>query len=117
MSAERLPNGRLPTQPNQPNPTNHLVRFDRFWQTYPKKVGKGKARAWWLKHQPSEALAQTMLAAVRRDVDTAQWRKDGGQFIPHPATWLHQSRWEDTPPVPAETRPAYDRPWQDMAPC
>jgi len=26
---------------------------------------------------------------------TEQWRKDNGQFIPHPQTWLNQRRWED----------------------
>ena len=24
-----------------------------------------------------------------------QWIKDGGNFIPHAATWLNQQRWED----------------------
>jgi DNA replication protein DnaC len=24
-----------------------------------------------------------------------QWTKDGGQFIPHAATWLNQERWND----------------------
>jgi hypothetical protein len=28
---------------------------------------------------------------------SAEWTKDGGQFIPHPATWLNQKRWEDEP--------------------
>ena len=29
----------------------------------------------------------------RREV--AQLQKDGGQFVPHPTTWLNQRRWED----------------------
>ena len=24
-----------------------------------------------------------------------QWRENNGQFIPNPATWLNQGRWED----------------------
>jgi len=24
------------------------------------------------------------------------WRKDSGQFIPHPATWLNAKGWEDS---------------------
>ena len=24
-----------------------------------------------------------------------QWRKHDGQFIPYPATWLRQERWDD----------------------
>ena len=38
-----------------------------------------------------------MLDAVSAQSESDQWRKDGGQFIPNPATWLNQSRWEDDP--------------------
>jgi len=24
-----------------------------------------------------------------------QWKKDGGQYIPHPVTWIHGERWKD----------------------
>ena len=27
-----------------------------------------------------------------------QWIKDGGRFIPHPASWLNAARWEDQGP-------------------
>ena len=27
------------------------------------------------------------------------WTKDGGQFIPHAATWLNGKRWEDELPA------------------
>ena len=26
---------------------------------------------------------------------SAQWQRDNGQYIPHPATWLNQGRWDD----------------------
>jgi hypothetical protein len=26
---------------------------------------------------------------------SSQWLKEGGQFIPHARTYLHQKRWED----------------------
>jgi hypothetical protein len=28
---------------------------------------------------------------------SAQWTKDGGQFIPHPASWLRAHGWHDDP--------------------
>lgn len=47
---------------------------------------------------------------------TEQWKKENGKFIPYPATWLNQKRWEDeTAQPPAEPRksedliPIYDR--------
>ena len=41
-----------------------------------------------------EALA-VILAAVERQKLSKGWIKDGGQYIPHPATWLNKRRWED----------------------
>ena len=38
-----------------------------------------------------------MLAAIDEQKLLAQWLKDGGAFIPHPKTWLHQGRWQDEP--------------------
>lgn len=70
-------------------------RFNRFWEVYPKKVGKGAARKSWDKCRPSEELTARMIAAVRQQAQSDQWRRDGGQYIPNPATWLNQERWED----------------------
>ena len=70
-------------------------RFERFWSVYPKKVGKGYARKSFLKIAPSDALLGEMLAAIAAASASFQWKKDKGQFIPNPATWLNQQRWED----------------------
>jgi hypothetical protein len=36
-----------------------------------------------------------MLEAIDRQKLTAGWRKEGGRFIPHPASWLANRQWED----------------------
>ena len=36
-----------------------------------------------------------MLAALERQRASDQWRKEGGRFIPLPATWINGRRWED----------------------
>ena len=69
--------------------------FDRLWEAYPKKIGKDAAARAFAKRKPDEALLARMLQAVARQRQSDQWRKDGGQFIPHLATWLNQGRWED----------------------
>jgi hypothetical protein len=38
---------------------------------------------------------EVLLDAIEKHKQSAQWQKDGGQYIPHPATWLNQQRWED----------------------
>lgn len=73
-------------------------RFERFWSVYPKKVGKGDARKSFLKINPSEALLGKMVTAVIAASSSFQWKKDNGQYIPNPATWLNQQRWEDEVP-------------------
>ena len=73
-------------------------RFERFWSAYPKKVGKGDARKAFLKVNPSDALLGRMVTAVAAASASYQWQKNKGQFIPNPATWLNQQRWEDEVP-------------------
>jgi len=71
--------------------------FDVFWSKYPRKVGKGKCRDIWKKIKPSKALFKKIMQSLEAQVNSKQWTKDNGQFIPHPSTWLNQSRWEDEP--------------------
>lgn len=67
--------------------------FDRFWSAYPRKVGKGEARKAFAKIKG--VPVDTMIQAVEKQKQSTQWQRDGGQYIPHPATWLNQERWED----------------------
>lgn len=69
--------------------------FEQFWQAYPKKVGKGDAERKFA--QVGKGKLPLILAALEWQTKTPGWAKDGGKFIPHPSTWLHQHRWEDEP--------------------
>jgi hypothetical protein len=73
----------------------NAAAFDAFWAAYPRKVAKGAASRAWGRLLPSAELGVVILAAVERQRASPQWTKDGGQFIPHPATWLSQERWLD----------------------
>jgi hypothetical protein len=99
-----LPHGaaRIQSRIQNPNPESRIQNpnareargadFEEFWKAYPRKEGKQKAR------QAFEKVAvslDTLLAAIERQKKSTQWCKDGGQFIPHPATWLNGKRWED----------------------
>ena len=78
--------------------------FEEFWGVYPKKVGKGAARKAWEKLRPDQDLVRKIMSAVKRYQRTDQWQRDGGQYIPNPATWLNQERWEDEPEIAAKQR-------------
>jgi len=69
----------------------------QFWNVYPNRVGKSKAWDSW-KKKKCENLWKVIIAAVEAQKLTDQWFKDEGKFIPHPATWLNQERWEDEVP-------------------
>lgn len=71
------------------------IYFDRFWESYPRKEAKQTAKKAFEKLNPDEAILQTMLEAIERFKGSAQWREENGRFIPHPATWINQRRWED----------------------
>lgn len=66
--------------------------FDAWWAGYPKKVGKEAARKAFAK---VKAPLDTLVAAVEAQKKSEQWQKENGRFIPNPATWLNQGRWED----------------------
>lgn len=69
--------------------------FDDFWKTYPKKVSKNNALKAWKKLNPNDDLIKKILSALEEQKQSPQWQKDNGQFIPYPATWLNNRRWED----------------------
>lgn len=79
--------------------------FDGFWKAYPRKVNKPSAERAWKKLKANPELLASMLSALERQKRGAAWTKDGGQFIPHPATWLNGRRWEDKDVVPGGSIP------------
>lgn len=74
-------------------------RFDVFWANYPRKVGKEAARKAFSRLNMTNELLSQMLSAIKQQCASPQWTKDNGQYIPNPATWLNQGRWEDVLPA------------------
>ncbi|QJI40500.1 phage replication protein [Pseudomonas sp. ADAK2] len=69
--------------------------FPKFWKLYPNKKGKANAEKAWRKLKVTDELFALIARGLARQVVCAEWTKDGGQYIPHPATWLNGKRWED----------------------
>lgn len=78
--------------------------FDEFWAKYPRKVARQAALKAWSRIAASVATADIM-AGLDRARRSEQWLKDGGQFVPHAATWLNGGRWTDDLPVAAGSGP------------
>lgn len=66
--------------------------FQKFWSYYPTKTGKGDAWKSWQKIRPP---IEPVLNALRWQVNSKKWLEG---YIPNPATYLNQRRWEDEPP-------------------
>ena len=90
-------------------------RFDRFWEAYPKKAAKPAAHKAFRALKVSDPLLEIMLAAISRQSRSEGWRKERGKFIPYPATWLRNARWDDEADAGAQDdpggRPDYDDRW------
>lgn len=85
--------------------------FARWWESYPNKVGKSAAEKSFAMackriggHDPPSVLLEGLERAKR----SRKWLEG---YIPNPATWLNQGRWEDEPAEQQpQTRQAHDRP-------
>jgi uncharacterized protein YdaU (DUF1376 family) len=77
------------------SPVVYPPGFTAFWEAYPRKRGKDDAFKAWRVLKPTPALLEQMVAAIAVQRAGPEWTREGGQFIPHPATWLRAGRWKD----------------------
>lgn len=68
--------------------------FETFCERYPKTSDKATVWNTWQKLNPDAALFEKILRAVERQANSDQWREENGRFIPNPAKWLNEKRWE-----------------------
>lgn len=74
--------------------------FAMFWAEYPRKKDKANALKAFKKLKCDSVLIEKIISAVRSDKLSKAWKKDGGQYIPYPSTWLNGRRWEDEHDTP-----------------
>lgn len=91
-------------------PKGAATGFAEFWSAYPLKKAKATAEKAWAKLKPSADLQAAILSAIAAHKLSADWQRDGGQYIPHPTTWLNQRRWEDEVIHARSQRPDQNRP-------
>lgn len=84
-----------PNPPPEPKQDVQERRFTEFWQQYPKRVGKKAAFNSWKKIKPDADLFERIMQAVELAKASTEWQRENGRYIPHPATWLNQGRWDD----------------------
>ena len=103
------------TRPNQPDLTrpDHTIpedTFDAFWKVYPNKTGKAYAKQCWtaLRAKATIPCLEIIIEAIEKAKKSTKWLDNNGKYIPNPATWLNQGRWDDVIPVkPMTTMEAF----------
>lgn len=73
------------------------AEFNKFWEFYPKKKSKGDAFKAWIQVKEKRPALDKILKAIVVLRDSDEWTKEGGQYIPYPATWLRAWGWADVP--------------------
>ena len=93
-------------------PTNES-NFDRWYSCYPKKQARESARKAWEK-QKLDRIFSTIMIKSRAFVQ--HYRETGKmEFLPMPATFLNQRRWEDEFDTKPSSAPAEKTPEQKRA--
>lgn len=67
--------------------------FLEFWNAYPKKANQHGAYKEWLTLNVSDELLRQILSGIERAKLSDQWKNP--KYIPNPANWLKDQRWED----------------------
>jgi hypothetical protein len=83
--------------------------FDLFWHAYPRREAKGAAQKAWGKLKLDGTLTEILMALMWQ-VHCFDWKKEGGQFIPLPASYLNAKRWLDEPNTPQGRAVVVDKP-------
>lgn len=77
--------------------------FDRFWATYPRRVGKDDAERAWRKRGCDPLIDEILTAVEKQRVwlmrDDPRQGKRPGDLCPYPATWINRGGWKDEPPT------------------
>ncbi len=96
--------------------TNRALRFDEFWTAYPRckrKGSKQKCATVW-KTKKLDEDADQIIAHVNALASSDDWKKQSGQYIPAPLTYLNQLRWDGAELSPAGSGNPYS-PLGDLA--
>lgn len=102
VSAPEIGTGELGTKNSSstasPSPPRYTDDFESWWKLYPRRVGKGAAAKAYAKIDIDHSRLEDITRRYAESVADTEPR-----FIPHPATWLNERRFDDDTLAPAPT--------------
>lgn len=74
--------------------------FESFWTNYPgrRKTDKQKCKSWWMRNIRQEEYGD-VYRGLTKWMDSPDWKKNNGEYIPMPYTWLNNRRWQTPPEI------------------
>jgi uncharacterized protein YdaU (DUF1376 family) len=88
----------LPPPTTPPTSPSTGGEFPDFWKIYPRKSGRDAAcRAWVSMVQNGDAAR--IFEALSWQLESDQWTKDEGKFVPSAEKYLFDRLWTDEPPA------------------
>lgn len=75
-------------------PANEADSFNTFWDIYPVKKNKVRAKKIWERKKLNNIAVLICNDVSTRQVNDASWSDE--QYIPHPSTYLQNERWKDS---------------------
>lgn len=104
-----------PSGDERPSPSTPMDQyleqfFLDFWSMYPRRVGKPAAKKALRAALRKGAVATVIEHGLGAWIEFWKASRTEPGFIPYPATWLNQERWNDAPPpLPEKPTPAPSR--------
>lgn len=71
------------------------IGFASFWSAYPKKTAKPAAFTKFKSAKLKAGELDLILIDIETRKQCEDWAKENGKYVPNPATYLNQRRWED----------------------
>ncbi|MEA4869924.1 MAG: hypothetical protein VB062_04720 [Christensenella sp.] len=95
-----LPKSEQPLPDSKPDINTYTLStsdFETFWKAYPKKKSRDAAKRAFekLARSKSAPTIDKLIGSVSEHLNTPEWKKDGGQYIPYPATYLNAGSYDD----------------------
>lgn len=83
------------TYPDAETGNQQSYKAEEIYKLYPKKVGRGIALK-AIRRAMNKVPYEKLLESVREySAAVARWPEQEKQFVPFPATWFNQGRWDD----------------------
>ena len=95
--------------------SSFIQDFEELWNLYPKKEAKGFAQNAWLQLRKKGGLPllSELQNSIKQFMETENWQREQGRFIPHFGNWLRGQRWLDSASSPKTELPQAKQPATD----